>query len=204
MGRKITEPKYRNKISENRGLYSKYGAMKARCNRKTHPKYKDYGGRGITICDEWLDKDTGFDAFADWALSHGYRDDLTIERIDVNGNYCPENCRWATNKEQAQNKQNTRWVEYKGERMSLPTLCEKYGLNYYTMHDRLYHIGMSVEEAVETPKRENVTEFARKCHEHGINIKTAKTRMNRFGWSEERALNTPTKPYTRHKAKEVQ
>lgn len=82
-------------------LYRIYYKMKERCCRPTNDNYKWYGGRGITICDEWLQS---FQAFCDWALSSGYADNLTIDRIDANGNYCPENCRWITIQEQQKNK----------------------------------------------------------------------------------------------------
>lgn len=82
-------------------LYRIWLGMKSRCFIQSVPCFKHYGGRGITVCDEWKDN---FQAFYDWAMSHGYSDDLSIDRIDVDGNYCPENCRWATWSEQRRNQ----------------------------------------------------------------------------------------------------
>lgn len=190
--------KYRNKICENESLYSKFNAMKARCYRTTSNQYANYGARGITICDEWMNKDTGFDAFADWALSHGYKDDLTIERIDVNKGYYPDNCKWIPRVEQSYNKQNTVWVEFEGERVSLAKLCSEKGLNYQTVYFRIFDIGMGVEDAIYKPLMK-YSELGLKAKEHGLSRKLVHDRIYRLGWDEERALNTPARKLTKRK-----
>jgi len=113
-------------------LYRIYRKMLSRCNCKTDINYNQYGGRGITVCDEWLND---YETFKGWAMANGYADNLTIERINVNGNYEPSNCKWATRKVQANNRRCTVKVEYHGEKISLAEYAritkQKYSTAYY-------------------------------------------------------------------------
>lgn len=79
--------------------------MRGRCFRKTNSEFKNYGARGISVCKEWVDS---FEAFLSWARSHGYQNHLQIDRVNVDGNYCPENCRWVTQQENNQNQRRTK------------------------------------------------------------------------------------------------
>ena len=99
-------------------LYSIHTGMLKRCRQPSTRGYKNYGGRGIVVCDEWKGKH-GFENFHDWATRNGYKDGLTLDRIDNDGNYSPDNCKWSTVEEQCNNRRNNVWVEYDGERHTL-------------------------------------------------------------------------------------
>ena len=107
--------------------------MHERCERKSHEYFHCYGGRGIKICEEWND----YKKFREWALNNGYSENLTLDRIDVNGNYCPENCRWATYKEQCRNKRNSVIMESPIEEMTVAEYCEKTGANPFVIYSRI-------------------------------------------------------------------
>ena len=129
-------------------LFKIWSGMHERCERPKHTHFKDYGGRGIVVCDEWSE----YIPFAKWARENGYNDDLSIDRINVNGNYEPSNCRWVTEKEQHNNKRTNRVVEYMGERYTLTQLAEKFGIKKTTLKERL-NSGWSVADAVNKPIR---------------------------------------------------
>lgn len=130
-------------------LYSVWNTMRHRCYNPRNWKYKDYGGRGITVCEEWRNN---FPNFFNWAMAYGYQEGLTIDRIDVNGNYEPTNCRWATLKQQARNKTNNKMITYNGETKSLVEWCEYLGLQpYYDTIGARIRVGWDVERAFTQP-----------------------------------------------------
>ena len=118
--------------------------MKARCECKTNDAYPLYGRRGISVCKEWHD----FETFEKWAKENGYGEKLTIDRIDNNGNYCPENCRWATAKEQGNNTRSCRKITYKGKTKTMRGWEEELGYSRGIIYSRLKS-GWSVERAIE-------------------------------------------------------
>ena len=139
MVRNSTHGKYHTR------LHRIWSSAKDRCYNHRHRFYARYGGRGITICDEWQHD---FQAFWDWAMANGYKDDLSIDRIDNDKGYCPENCRWVSQKVQARNKSDVMLVEIDGIAKSLPEWCEQYGMNYYTAYDRIHKRGWTPQEAL--------------------------------------------------------
>lgn len=135
-----------------------FNDMKHRCYNSKDKYYKDYGGRGITVCEEWNNRETipkfhnatkGFLAFRKWALENGYTDTLTIDRIDVNKGYSPDNCRWATASEQANNTRSNHYLTYKGKTQSLADWCRELNLNYSTVRSRINRDKWSVDKAFE-------------------------------------------------------
>ena len=131
--------------SENTKLYKVWNSMRSRCKNETSQSYSYYGGRGINICEEW---DNSFEAFRKWSLDNGYKIGLTIDRINVNGDYCPENCRWVDRVTQANNTTRTRYVTYNGETRTIKEWSEITGINYNTLVGRLYRYHWPVEDAL--------------------------------------------------------
>ena len=124
-------------------LYEVWCSMRARCNRPTAGMYERYGGRGIRVCKEWDD----FPTFREWAQKSGYKEDLSIERKDNDGDYCPENCVWATAKEQANNQSTTLKIKMLDVEKPLHVWADFLGLNPDTLYYRIKR-GWSVERAL--------------------------------------------------------
>lgn len=137
--------------------YTAWQRMKARCLNKNNKSFKDYGGRGITICDRWLEKRNGFSNFVDdLGRKPSPSKDFSLGRIDNNKGYSPDNCRWETWREQDLNKRNTNLVEYNGEKMTLNELSKIVGVPQPTLHWRLSHgkpLGIDGVVVMFTPKK---------------------------------------------------
>lgn len=116
-------------------VYSIYNCMKQRCYNQNNKGYKNYGGRGIKICEEWLND---YAKFYDWAIKSGYKDDLTIDRIDVNGNYEPLNCKWSTCKEQNNNRRSSIYLSYQGKTQTIYDWSIETGIKYSKLLRRFH------------------------------------------------------------------
>ena len=137
---------YRIKHSDTgKRLYTILRGMKARCSNQKCKDYGNYGARGIRVCKEWED----YRVFKEWALSHGYEDGLSIERIDVNGDYCPENCKWIPAIDQPLNTRVNYHVMYHGRDYVFGELIRKKGLKYSATYNRINVYGWSVEKAID-------------------------------------------------------
>lgn len=130
-------------------LYKIWKHMKGRCLCKSDKDYSLYGGRGISICESWKES---YENFRNWAIQSGYSEKLTLDRVDVDGDYSPENCRWATVKEQANNKRTNIYVTLGNETHTLSEWGEIKGISYATI-DKRRRYGWSNEAAVSTPIR---------------------------------------------------
>lgn len=132
----------------NSRLYYEWNNMRGRCKNPKNIMYHAYGERGISVCHEW---DASFDSFMKWAISNGYRDDLTLDRIDVNGNYCPENCRWITSKEQCLNTTRNHLITAFGRTQTIKEWSDETGIKYDTIERRINQYGWCGEDAVSVP-----------------------------------------------------
>lgn len=139
-------------MSKDKRLYTIWKSMKQRCYNPNNRYYKDYGGRGITMCNEWL---LSYYAFETWAFLNGYKENLSIDRIDVNKGYAPNNCRWVSWIVQNNNTRKNKYITYKGKTQSMADWCRELNLNYYAVRGR-FRKGWTVEKAFTTKIRDKV------------------------------------------------
>jgi hypothetical protein len=155
--------------------------MLNRCYNKNNDNYKHYGKKGITICEDWKNS---FESFVIWAKNNGYNDKLTIDRIDFNGNYCPENCRWVTMEEQANNKKNNIFITYNGKTQTIAQWSRELNIKRACLEFR-YHKGWEVEDILNPIKcfskkrtfityngeTKSITSWAKELHIHTEKLK---------------------------------
>ena len=128
-------------------LEKAYVHMIERCYKSNNQSFRSYGGRGITVCEEWK---TDNKNFFKWAIENGYKEGLTLDRINPNGNYCPDNCRWATNKVQQNNRRNNVYVEINGVKHTVAEWSEIYGISRYAVYTRIKRLGWDEVKAITT------------------------------------------------------
>lgn len=183
-------------------LYSVWQDMKSRCSNKNDKKYHRYGGRGITVCDEWADD---YSLFKEWAINSGYdesakRGECTIDRIDVNKGYCPDNCRFTDVKTQNLNKENTVKIKYQGKVLTLKEWSSITGINESTLRERKRK-GWPPEKMLSTKNYSDKSYYydgklmtTRELSDaYGIKIETLRNRLGVLGWSVEKSVLTPVK-----------
>lgn len=134
-------------------IYNRWAGMLQRCRDKRN---RAYGGRGISVCKEW----EKFETFYKWSMENGYDDTLSLDRIDVNGNYCPENCRWVPIEDQYNNTRKSRYIDAFGEKMTIAQAARKYGINPATLAKRIDEYGFSVEDALTRKPKHGVNNYA--------------------------------------------
>ena len=190
-------------------FYAIHHDMVTRCCNPNSKAYNNYGGRGIKVCDRWLGesgfihfKEDMYDSYLKRAEECGGEQYISIDRKDVNGDYCKENCRWATRKEQANNVRTNHIVYYNGEELSLAEAVDKYaidGLDYNTIKKRIY-AGWSIEEALRTPitigqtyeyNGESLTmqDLVDKYGDCRLTKDVIRSRIQKYGWDIDRALH---------------
>ena len=129
-------------------IYHEWKGIIARCYNPNTTRYSDYGGRGITVCDEWRED---FKKFLEWSAKNGYSENLTIDRIDNNKGYSPDNCRWTTRLIQANNKRNNHRITYNKETHTLSEWSRILNIDYKKLYNRLFTLNWNVERAFSTP-----------------------------------------------------
>lgn len=173
----------------NTRIYTILESMKQRCYNKKCKSYKNYGGRGIKICNEWLEKNgEGFMNFYNWAMKNGYQEGLSIDRIDVNGNYEPNNCRWVTMKVQQNNRTNNHIVEFNNQKHTLADWSKILKIDKNILYNRISNRNWNIEKAFS----QKVRNFKRKVIQYDLNYNF----IQHFNSINEASENTKVLPQT--------
>ncbi|WP_417444603.1 hypothetical protein [Joostella sp.] len=136
-------------------LFRIWSGMKTRCNNSRVVEYPRYGGKGVEVCASWMN----YENFHKWSINNGYKNNLSIDRIDVDGNYEPSNCRWVTDKIQCRNRTSSRLLTFKGDTKTLSEFAEEFNISIQALHNRLKR-GWSLEESLTIPLlRKGVDKF---------------------------------------------
>lgn len=166
----------------NTRLYKAYRSMMDRCYNPNIKNYENYGARGITVCEKWQE----FIPFMEWALANGYdekKDRLaqSLDRIDINGNYEPNNCRWANSKIQSKNKRNVDIVYYNGEELTISEICDMFGITDKSFAYRRFKDGKSIESIIEDwNEKEIIPDYLMECSEYAIQIGVCTAHVRRM------------------------
>ena len=147
--RKKAPPIHAKHNMSNTRLYTIWALMKYRCCNPLRKEYHRYGGRGIKVCDEWME----FDSFIQWALENGYSDGLTLDRVNNDGNYEPSNCRWVTRHDQAYNKSTNRHITHKGATKTITQWAIENNIPYYVLKKRIDVLHWDFERAITEPPK---------------------------------------------------
>ena len=143
--KRASEANFKHGFTDKHPLYGVWKNMKKRCNSPYASEYENYGGRGITVCPEWSEN---FENFYTWAINNGWSAELSIDRIDTNGNYCPENCRWANISVQMNNTTRNHYIEYDGKTFTLSTLSKYLMIPYNIVRYRISKCKWSVNQLI--------------------------------------------------------
>lgn len=156
----INKERFETHGKSNTRLFRIWTGMKQRCYNCKTQYYKIYGGHGIEVCEEWRND---FQTFYDWAMANGYSENLSIDRIDSDGNYEPLNCRWVTNVEQANNKRSNYLLELNGKIQTITKWSKEFGISTQTIKHRIKKLGWSVEKAITVSPNSNGNRTCKKA-----------------------------------------